>query len=154
ESAIDVFRKEGAEVIDPADADSLKDAGEDELNVLLYELKATLNAYLSSLGPKAAVKTLWDIIQFNQRYADKELAFFDQDLLIRAEDKGPLTDRAYVEMVTSIQQVAREQGLDMVMTKNRLDAVIAPTNAPAWITDHAHGDHFTGGSSTPAAVAG
>jgi len=75
-------------------------------------------------------------------------------LFIQAEEKGPLTDSKYVEALKTIQQLAREQGIDMVMTKNRLDAIIAPTNSPAWVTDHLNGDHFTGGSSTPAAVAG
>jgi len=75
-------------------------------------------------------------------------------LFTQAEEKGPLTDPVYLEALKKIQQLAREQGIDLVMTKNRLDAIIAPTNTPAWVTDHLNGDHFSGGSSTPAAVAG
>ena len=73
---------------------------------------------------------------------------------MQAEEKGPLTDAAYLDAVQKIQQLARERGIDLVMTKNRLDALIAPTNTPAWVTDHLNGDRFSGGSSTPAAVAG
>ena len=154
ESAIDVLKTGGAELIDPANVDSLKNADDTEVMLMLYELKANLNAYLASLGPKAPVKTLQDVIEFNEKHADQELQYFGQELFIQAEEKGPLTDSKYVEALKTIQQLAREQGIDMVMTKNRLDAIIAPTNSPAWVTDHLNGDHFTGGSSTPAAVAG
>ena len=154
ESAIDVLKTGGAAVIDPANVDSLKNADDTEVMLMLYELKANLNAYLASLGPKAPVKTLQDVIEFNEKHADQELQYFGQELFIQAEEKGPLTDSKYVEALKTIQQLAREQGIDMVMTKNRLDAIIAPTNSPAWVTDHLNGDHFTGGSSTPAAVAG
>ena len=149
-----MLKKGGAEVIDPTNVDSLKNAEELEVTLMLYELKANLNAYLESLGPKAPVKTLKDIIEFNEKHADKELQYFGQELFIQAQEKGPLTDLNYVEGLRRIRQLARDRGIDMVMTKNRLDAIIAPTNSPAWVTDHLNGDHFTGSSSTPAAVAG
>jgi len=154
EGAIDVLKRGGADIVDPANVDSMKNIDDVELMVLLYDLKADLNAYLASLGPKAPVKTLKEIIEFNQKHADKELQYFGQDLFMQAEEKGPLTDAAYLDAVQKIQQLAREQGIDLVMTKNRLDALIAPTNTPAWVTDHLNGDRFSGGSSTPAAVAG
>ena len=154
EGAIDVLKRGGADIVDPANVDSMKNIDDVELMVLLYDLKADLNAYLASLGPKAPVKTLKEIIEFNQKHADKELQYFSQDLFMQAEEKGPLTDAAYLDAVQKIQQLAREQGIDLVMTKNRLDAIIAPTNTPAWVTDHLNGDRFSGGSSTPAAVAG
>jgi len=154
EGAIDVLKRGGADIVDPANVDSMKNIDDVELMVLLYDLKADLNAYLASLGPKAPVKTLKEIIEFNQKHADKELQYFSQDLFMQAEEKGPLTDAAYLDAVQKIQQLAREQGIDLVMTKNRLDALIAPTNTPAWVTDHLNGDRFSGGSSTPAAVAG
>ena len=154
EGAIDVLKRGGADIVDPANVDSMKNIDDVELMVLLYDLKADLNAYLASLGPKAPVKTLKEIIEFNQKHADKELQYFSQDLFMQAEEKGPLTDAAYLDAVQKIQQLAREQGIDLVMTKNRLDAIISPTNTPAWVTDHLNGDRFSGGSSTPAAVAG
>jgi len=154
EGAIDVLKRGGADIVDPANVDSMKNIDDVELMVLLYDLKADLNAYLASLGPKAPVKMLKEIIEFNQKHADKELQYFSQDLFMQAEEKGPLTDAAYLDAVQKIQQLARERGIDLVMTKNRLDALIAPTNTPAWVTDHLNGDRFSGGSSTPAAVAG
>jgi len=154
EDAIDVLKKSGAEIIDPANVDTTKNIEAAEINVLLYELKANLNAYLASLGPKAQTKTLKDIIEFNEKHADKELQYFGQELFIQAEEKGPLTDAKYIEDLRKNQQLAREQGIDAVMAKNRLDAIIAPTNGPAWVTDYLNGDHFAGSSSTAAAVAG
>jgi amidase len=154
EDAIDVLKKSGAEVIDPANVDSTKNIEAAEINVLLYELKANLNAYLASLGPKARAKTLKAIIEFNEKHADTELQYFGQELFIQAEEKGPLTDAKYTEDLRKNQQLAREQGIDAVMIKNRLDAIIAPTNGPAWVTDYLNGDHFAGSSSTAAAVAG
>jgi amidase len=154
EDAIDVLNKSGAEIIDPANVDTTKNIEAAEINVLLYELKANLNAYLASLGPKAQTKTIKEIIEFNEKHADKELQYFGQELFIQAEEKGPLTDAKYIEDLRKNQQLAREQGIDAVMAKNRLDAIIAPTNGPAWVTDYLNGDHFAGSSSTAAAVAG
>jgi amidase len=154
EDAIDVLKKSGAEIIDPANVDATKNIEAAEINVLLYELKANLNAYLASLGPKAQTKTLKEIIEFNEKHADKELQYFGQELFIQAEEKGPLTDAKYIEDLRKNQQLTREQGIDAVMAKNRLDAIIAPTNGPAWVTDYLNGDHFAGSSSTAAAVAG
>jgi amidase len=154
EAAIDVLKKSGAEVVDPTDIESLSGLGNAELEVLLHELKADLNAYLATLGPAAPVKTLKDIIDFNERNADKELIYFGQELFIQAEAKGPLTDSKYLAALKKSKQLAADQGLDAVMTKNRLDAIVAPTNGPAWTTDHVNGDHFVGGSSTGPAIVG
>jgi amidase len=153
-AAIDVLKKGGAEIIDPAGLDSMKELGETEMTVLLFELKTDLNGYLASLGPNAPVKTLKEIIEFNEKNADKELQYFGQELFTQAEAKGLLTDPAYLQALKKSKQVTREQGIDAVMTKNKLDAIVAPANGPAWITDHINGDHFVGGSSTAAAVAG
>jgi amidase len=152
--AIDVLKNGGAEIVDPANMDSLKDLGDSEIDVLLFELKADLNAYLASLGPGARVKTLKDIIDFNEQNAATELIYFGQELFQQAEAKGPLSDPKYLASLKKSQRLAREQGIDAAMAKNRLDAIIAPTNGPAWTTDHLNGDHFVGGSSTAAAIAG
>jgi amidase len=152
--AIDALKKGGAEVVDPANIDSLKELGESEITVLLYELKADLNAYLNSLGPNAPVKTLKDIIDFNEKNSERELQYFGQELFVKAEGNGPLTDAKYLTALKKSQTLARVQGIDAVMAKDRLDAIIAPANGPAWVTDHLNGDHFVGGSSTAAAIAG
>jgi amidase len=152
--AIDVLKKGGAEIVDPANLDGMKQVGGTELEILLFELKADLNAYLASLGPEAPVKTLKDVIDFNEKHADTELVHFGQELFVEAEKKGPLSDPKYVAGLKKIQRLAREEGIDAVMTRHKLDAILTPTNAPAWTTDHLNGDHFTGGSSAPAAIAG
>jgi len=152
--AIDVLKKGGAEIVDPANLDGMKQVGGTELEILLFELKADLNAYLASLGPEAPVKTLKDVIDFNEKHADTELVHFGQELFVEAEKKGPLSDPKYVAGLKKIQRLAREEGIDAVMTRHQLDAIITPTNAPAWTTDHLNGDHFTGGNSAPAAIAG
>src|SRR5439155_4007391 len=154
EDAIDVLKKNGAEIIEKTNMEPVRQLGDVELEVLLYELKADLNAYLASLGQNAPVKTLKDIIEFNDRNADKEFIYFGQELFLQAEAKGPLTDEKYMAALKKSRQVAREQGIDAVMMKNKLDAIIAPTNGPAWLTDHVNGDHFAGGSSTGPAIAG
>ena len=120
----------------------------------MYELKADLNAYLAKLGPGAPVRTLKDIIDFNERNREKEMPYFGQDLFLKAQTKGPLTDKEYLDAVAKNHQLARTEGIDAVMDKHQLDALVGPTGGPAWLTDLVTGDHFSGGSSNSAAVAG
>ena len=122
--------------------------------MLLYELKADLNAYLAALGPAAPVRTLAGVIAFNERERAREMPYFGQELFIQAEAKGPLTSPAYRKALATCRRLARGSGLDAVLEKHKLDAIVAPTGNPAWPTDLVNGDHFTGSSSTPAAVAG
>ncbi len=150
--AIATLKKLGAEVIDPANIPTYTKLSEPENEALLWEFKNDLNAYLEARG--AQVKSLKDVIDFNSRHADRELPYFGQDLMTKAQEKGPLTDRKYRELVTKLNNLAKHDGIDEVMTKLALDALVAPTDGPAWPTDYADGDHFTGGSSTPAAVSG
>jgi len=124
------------------------------MTVLLYEFKADLNAYLGALGPAAKVHSLKDLIAFDEREKDREMPYFGQEILLQAEKKGPLTSPAYRKALTTCRARARTLGIDAVMTKYRLDALVAPTGGPAWPTDLVNGDHFLGASSTPAAVAG
>jgi amidase len=153
EHSIDVMRKQGAVIVDPADVPTLGKFDDSEMTVFMYELKADLNAYLAGLG-SSPVKTLKDIIEFNDRNRAKEMPYFGQDLFLKSEAKGPLTEKEYVDAVAKNRQLARAEGIDAVMDKNKLDALVAPTGGPAWITDLITGDHFGGGSSNAAAVAG
>ena len=154
EAALAEMKKRGAELVDPADIPHTGEYDESELTVLLYELKADLDAYLASLGPKAPVRTLAEVIAFNEAHAREEMPYFGQDLFIKAQEKGPLTDLAYVEALARNKRLAALEGIDAVMTQHKLDAIAAPTGGPAWMTDLVDGDHFGGGMSTPPAVAG
>jgi amidase len=154
ENALDAMKKEGAILVDPAPIESAGKFGDSEFTVLLYELKADLNAYLARLGPNAPVKTLKDVIDFNERNREKEMPFFGQDTFLKAQEKGPLTTQEYLDAVQKNQQLARKDGIDATMDKNNLDALVGPTGGPAWLIDHVDGDSFGGGSSGAAAVAG
>src|SRR5712691_8576392 len=151
---IDIIKKRGAIIVDPADIPTAGKFDDSELEVLLYEFKADLNAYLASLGPRATLKSLKEIIDFNEQYRDREMPYFGQDLFIKAQAKGPLTDKAYRDALAKNHRLSRKEGIDFVMDKNKLDALIAPTGGPGWITDWINGDHFAGGYSTTSAVAG
>jgi amidase len=153
-NAIAAMRSAGAVIVDPVEIEAIGKIDESELEVLLTELKADLNAYLAQLGPKAAVKTLKDVIDFNERNKQKEMPYFGQDLFIKAEAKGPLTEKAYQEALTKNRRLTREEGIDAVMGKSQLDALIAPTAGPAWPNDYVNGDHALGNGSQLAAVAG
>jgi len=152
--ALDAIEREGATLIDPADISTFGKFDDSELEVLMYELKADLNAYLAQLGPAAPVHTLAEVIQFNDKHKDKEMPYFGQDVFIKAEAKGPLTEKAYLDALAKNHHLARSEGIDAVMNKFQLDAMVAPTAGPACLTDLLNGDHFTGGSSNAAAVAG
>src|SRR6195256_25929 len=154
EQSLDAMKKQGATLVDPADIETLGKFDESELLVFMYELKADLNTYLARLGPSAPVHTLRDIIDFNDRNRQKEMPYFGQDLFLKAEAKGPLTEKAYLDAVERNHQLARTEGIDALMDKHRLEAIVAPTGGPAWITDLINGDHVAGGSSNAAAVAG
>ena len=160
-AAMEQMKRQGADLVDPVTIDSLGDAEsrssmfeESEQEVLLYELKADLNAYLAALGPGAPVHSLQEIIDFNTRNRDKEMPFFGQDLFVKAQAKGPLTDKPYLDALEKNHRLARTEGIDAAMDKDHLDALIAPTGGPAWLTDLVDGDHDLGGSSSLAAVAG
>jgi amidase len=154
EQSLDAMKKQGATLVDPADVETLGKFDESELLVFMYELKADLNDYLAGLGPNAPVRTLKDIIDFNDRNRQKEMPYFGQDLFLKAEAKGPLTEKAYIDALDKNHQLARTEGIDAAMDKYHLDAMVAPTGGPAWLTDLVNGDHVAGGSSNAAAVAG
>jgi amidase len=154
DAAIEEMKRRGAVVVDPADLPSHGKFGGFSFEVLLYEFKADLNAYLASLGPEAPVHTLQEVIDFNLRNKDKELRYFGQETLIRAQEKGPLTEQAYLDALGKARRLSREEGIDAVMNQHKLDALVAPTTGPAAKTDVLYGNRGVGGSSGPAAVAG
>ena len=154
EESLDVMKRQGATLIDPADMETFGKFDDSELLIFLYELKADLNAYLARLGPSAPVRTLKDVIEFNDRNRQKEMLYFGQDLFSKAEAKGPLSEKEYLDALAKNHQLARTEGIDAIMDKHQLDALVAPTGGPAWLTDLVNGDHVAGGSSNAAAVAG
>ena len=152
--SIEVMKRLGAVIVDPADIPTAGKFDDSEFEVLLYEFKADLNAYLASLGPRAPVHSLKEIIAFNEQNRAKEMPYFSQEIMIRAEAKGPLTSPEYQKALAKNLRLSRTEGIDAVMIKHKLDALIAPTGGPPWKTDLINGDHFTGGFSTASAVAG
>jgi amidase len=154
ESALETMRKLGAEVIDLPDFFNAAQVYETEMEVLLYEFKADLNAYLATLDQKLQVRTLHDLIEFNEQHRDREMPVFGQERFLQAQEKGPLTDKAYVHALAMNHRLARSEGIDAVMTTQRLDALVAPTNAPASMIDQVNGEKFLGATTTVAAVAG
>jgi amidase len=152
--AIAAMREGGAEVIDPVEIATRRQMSQPSYQVLLYEFKADLDAYLAALGPAAPVSSLADVIAFNEANRDREMPYFGQEVLLEAQAKGPLTEPAYLEALASALRLAREEGIDKTMDEHRLDALVAATGGPAWVTDLINGDHFSGGSSSPAAIAG
>jgi amidase len=154
EAAIQKMAQCGAVIVDLADRRLFSNFGDAEHEIMLYEFKAGLNAYLASLGPAAPVRTLEDVIQFNIRNREKELPLFGQEILLQAQEKGPLTEQAYLDALEKCRRLSRAEGIDDVIEKNELDAIVAPSGGPAGKTDHLYGDRDAGGSSSPAAVAG
>jgi len=153
-AAIDKLREAGTELVDPIEIPSINLLGGSEQLVLMYEFKDGLNRYLDSLGAHAPIRTLADLIEFNDRHAEAELRYFGQETLIQSQKKGPLTEQAYLDALKRCRDLARTQGIDAVMDAHHLDAIVAPTGGPASATDLVYGDRDIGGSSTLAAVAG
>nr|MBA2564222.1 amidase [Gemmatimonadota bacterium] len=156
EEAVAEMARLGAVIVDPADVPTAEELGSSpaELDVLLFELKADLNAYLDGRGADVPVRTLAEVIEFNERNAAAVMPWFGQDLFVKAQEKGPLSDSAYRKARAESLRLAGEKGIDAVLREHRLDALVAPTMAPPFKIDLVNGDHFLGGSSQPAAVAG
>jgi amidase len=154
EEALAAIRREGAELIDPVGLTTRGQFRDAEFEVLLYEFKTDLNGYLAGLGDTASVATLADVIRFNEEHAELEMPFFGQEIFLAAEEKGDLSTPEYREALESCRRLSRQEGIDAVMDRHRLDAIVAPTGGPAWTTDLVNGDHFGGSSSAFAAVSG
>jgi amidase len=154
-AALEVLKKQGAVLVDPIEIPHLKDYGDQEFTVLLYEFKADLNAYLAGLGPASPMKTLADLIAFNDQHKVTEMPYFGQEVFTQAQEKGPLTDDAYVEALAHCRRLSRVEGVDLAFAKDKLDAIVAPTGGPAWLIDLVNGDcSGAGGNSSIAAVSG
>jgi len=150
EAAIAVMKQQGAIIVDPANIPTLGKFDDGEFQVLLYEFKADLNKYLTWLGAASPVHSLKDVIAFNDAHKDQEMPYFGQEIMAMAEQKGPLTDAKYVAALARNRQMARALGIDATMTKDKLDALFAPTSGPAGLIDLVNGD--SGGGSSPSTV--
>jgi amidase len=154
ERALDVMRAQGAVIVDPVPIGRMGDLEGIELEVLLYEFKAGVNEYLAGLGDGAHPRTLAELIAYDTAHRDTEMPYFGQELFEQAQARGPLTDVVYRRALARGQLNTRAQGIDAVMDAHHLDALVAPTNGPPWLIDLVNGDADSGGSSSPAAVAG
>jgi amidase len=154
DTCIETLKGAGAVIVDPADLPLHGSTGGPEQEVLLYEFKADLNAYLRRLPPTFPVRSLAALIRFNEAHPDTEMPLFDQELLRQAEAKGALTDKAYQDARAACLKATRSQGIDAVLAEHKLDAMVTLTSGPAWLIDPVNGDSDTGGCSSPAAIAG
>jgi amidase len=144
----------GAELVDPVGIPSLGSLGDAEFQIMQYELKADMAAYLESRGASSKYKSLADLIRFNVEHKDREMPWFGQEVFELAERKGPLSRAEYLKAVAACRRASREEGMDRALARHKVDALIAPTGGPAWTTDLVNGDHFTGGSSALCAMSG
>ena len=154
EEALRALKGAGAVIVDPATLPTAGKFDAAEGVVLDYEFKAGINAYLATRGAGSPVQTLAELIAWNEQEKGREMPWFGQETFIRAQQAGPLTDRKYLDARAKCLRLARTQGVDATMTRHRLDAIVLPSNQPAWTTDLLNGDHFVGGNTSFAAVAG
>jgi amidase len=154
ERCIEEMARLGAEIVDPAEVETAGDLGATEMKVLLYEFKADLDAYLSRLGPEVAVHSLAEAVAFNEAHHEAVMPYFGQERMRAALAKGPLTEPAYLDALAANHRLARTEGIDATLAKHDLDAIVAPSGAPACLIDWIRGDQSSRGSSSPAAVAG
>jgi amidase len=152
--ALDLMREKGAVIVDPVEIGKMGAVGDAEFEVLLYEFKAGLNEYLAELPVGAKVRTLADLIAFNSAHKSEEMPYFGQEILEQAQKRGALTDAKYTSALAKARLNTRAKGIDAIMDAHKLDALVAPTNGPAWLIDLVNGDADGGGSSSPAAEAG
>ncbi len=153
ERAIADMKRLGAVIIDPAEVENADAFEKSELEVLLYEFKADLNLYLAAL-PAARARTLKDLIEFNEKNKDREMPYFGQEIFVKAEAKGPLTEKAYRDALEKDLRLSQKEGIDRTMDRHKLDTLVAPTSGPPTLIDLVNGDYGVNGSSTVPAIAG
>jgi amidase len=154
DKAIKEMKELGATIIDPTDFTIINDLQDPEFEVLLYDFKHDMNEYLINNIPDGFPQTLNELIQHNLQNKDKIMPYFGQEIFKMAEEKGPLSSEEYKTALEKCQRLAREEGIDKIIEDNQLDAIVAPSGGPAGFIDYVNGDHSTGGSSSPSAVAG
>ncbi|WP_345322837.1 amidase family protein [Candidatus Villigracilis proximus] len=154
ESSIDVMKQLGAVIVDPADLPNFNKFGKTESEVLHYEFKADLNKYLA--GANAKVKTMADVIKFNEENKERVLQYFGQERMLKAQESGGLRDKKYRDALAKNLLLTRKNGIDAAMKKYKLDALIVPSGGPSWMMDMVNGDalNWDMESTSPAAVAG
>ena len=154
EDAVSAMKAAGAVIVDEANIETSRDYGSAGFDVLLYEFKTDLNKYFASLPQGNGVRSLQALIEFNEANKEAEMPHFGQEILILAQEKGDLSSPEYISALKKVKELSRDKGIDATLSKHKVDAIIAPTGGPAWFTDWINGDHFGGGSSSPAARAG
>ena len=156
ESSLDAMKQAGAILID-VELKSSDTFGKTELEVLLFEYKADLNAYLGALGPQVKVHSMADVIKFNEENRAKVLPYFGQERMEAAQEKGPLTSKKYLNALAKNRELSRKEGIDAVMRKHRLHAIVCPSGGASWAIDLVNGDggrNWDMDSTSYAAVAG
>ena len=154
EKALEVLKAQGATLIDLPELPNASKYGQSEYDVLLYEFKADMVAYLAEFAPNLPIKSLADIMAFNEKHRDRVMPYFAQEHMARAAAKGGLDEKVYIDALANNLKFSREEGIDKALLDNKLDALVAPSGSPAWLTDFIRGDNSGGGFSSPAAVAG
>jgi amidase len=154
ERALDAMRAAGAILVENANIETADAIWGVDSEVLSYELKASLNEYLASLGPKSPVKSLRDLIAYNIKHSDQEMMWFGQETFLYAESRGPLSSPEYQQQLAMVRELARTRGIDATLAKHRVEAIVAPTQGPAWLTDMLLGDNASIGSYVTASAAG
>jgi amidase len=156
EHCIQVLKKLGAVIVDPADVRNFDKFGPTEMEVLHYEFKADLNKYLKSLDNHIRVRSMEDVIRFNEENSDRVMPYFGQEHMITAQEKGSLSEKKYKDALAKNLRLTRRDGIDAAFRKHKLDAIVVPSGGPAWMIDLANGDaiNWDMESTSPAAVAG
>ena len=154
EKALDVLKAQGATLVDLPELPNASKYGQSEYDVLLYEFKADMAAYLAEFAPNLPIKSLADIMAFNEKNRGRMMPYFAQEHMARAAAKGGLDEKVYLDALANNLKFSREEGIDKALLDNKLDALVAPSGSPAWLTDFIRGDNSGGGFSSGAAVAG
>jgi amidase len=154
EQALLVLKAQGAILVDPVEVPNSHKYDDTETEVLLYEFKPGLAAWLKNYAPDAPIANMADLIAFNKKDKAREMPYFAQEHLLASEAKAGLDSKDYLAALANNQRFTREEGIDQVLREHRLDALVAPTGGLAWLTDFINGDHYGGSFSSPAAVAG
>ena len=154
DASIAALKAAGAVIVDPVELPNQGKYDDEENIVLQYEFKADLDDYLATLAPDVKTRSLADLIEFDKTHADREMPWFGQETFEQSQARGGLDEKVYKDALAKSKRLAGAEGIDAALAKDKLDVLIAPTGGPAWVTDLVNGDHYTGGSSTPAAVAG